>query len=118
MTTIALMTKHSRKPATYQDIIDLPENMVGEIIDGELIVSPRPAVGHALAASVLRIYVREKVRHVWLVDPLSRMLEVFRGHEKGWLLMGVFTEDQRVRAEPFDAIELVLEMLWPVVTSP
>jgi len=52
------------------------------------------------------------------VDPLSRMLEVFRGHENGWLLMGVFTEDQRVRAEPFDAIELVLEMLWPVVTSP
>jgi len=46
------------------------------------------------------------------------MLEVFRGHENGWLLMGVFTEDQRVRAEPFDAIELVLEMLWPVVTSP
>ncbi len=32
----------------------LPENVVGEILDGELFASPRPAVAHALAAS--RIY--------------------------------------------------------------
>src|SRR5712692_2715228 len=42
-----------KKPATYEDILRLPENVVGEIIDGELVVSPRPAVGHARASSVL-----------------------------------------------------------------
>ena len=31
-----------RRRATYDDIKKLPENMVGEIIDGELHVSPRP----------------------------------------------------------------------------
>lgn len=41
------------KPATYADLEALPENMVGEIIDGELIASPRPASPHAFAASVL-----------------------------------------------------------------
>lgn len=37
--------------ATYEDLLDLPENVVGEIIDGELIVSPRPAPAHANAKS-------------------------------------------------------------------
>lgn len=39
------------KPATYADILALPEHLNGEIIDGELIVSPRPAPAHALAAA-------------------------------------------------------------------
>ena len=42
-----------RKPASYQDIIDLPENLVGEIIDGELYVQPRPAPRHSQSASSL-----------------------------------------------------------------
>ena len=45
---------HSRsKPATYDDIVALPEHVVGELIDGELYVSPRPAPRHAVASSVL-----------------------------------------------------------------
>jgi Uma2 family endonuclease len=45
-----------RKPvarATYDDILKLPEHLVGELIDGELFVSPRPALPHAAAASRL-----------------------------------------------------------------
>ena len=41
------------RPASYEDILRLPENVVGEIVDGELIVSPRPASRHALASSVI-----------------------------------------------------------------
>ena len=41
------------RPATYQDLLALPEHVVGEIIGGELIVSPRPGPRHAVAASVL-----------------------------------------------------------------
>ncbi len=41
----------ARKLATYEDLFDLPENVVGEIIHGELVVSPRPASPHAFAAS-------------------------------------------------------------------
>jgi Uma2 family endonuclease len=43
------------KPASYDDLLALPENVVGEIVDGELIVSPRPTPRHAVAASVLGI---------------------------------------------------------------
>ena len=48
-----LRRMRSVRPATYQDIEQLPEHLVGEIIDGELFVSPRPAARHALAASTL-----------------------------------------------------------------
>jgi Uma2 family endonuclease len=41
------------RPASYEDILRLPENKVGEIVDGELIVSPRPGPRHALASSSL-----------------------------------------------------------------
>jgi Uma2 family endonuclease len=40
-----------RKNATYADIEALPEHMVGELIEGELHVSPRPATLHSRAAS-------------------------------------------------------------------
>jgi len=43
----------ARRRATYQDILDLPESIVGEIIDGELYTSPRPASPHARASSMI-----------------------------------------------------------------
>jgi Uma2 family endonuclease len=42
-----------KKTATYADLVALPPQLVGEIIDGELIASPRPAMLHARAASRL-----------------------------------------------------------------
>jgi Uma2 family endonuclease len=42
-----------RKPATYADLEALPPHVVGEIIAGELHISPRPAGPHAMAASRL-----------------------------------------------------------------
>lgn len=38
---------------TYADIEALPPHVVGEILDGELVVSPRPAPRHTRAASVI-----------------------------------------------------------------
>src|SRR5437667_6517507 len=42
-----------RRRATYADLLEVPEHLVAEIIDGELITSPRPASPHALAASAI-----------------------------------------------------------------
>ena len=41
------------RPATYEDLERLPDNLVAEIVDGELHASPRPAPPHTVAASVL-----------------------------------------------------------------
>lgn len=60
----------------------------------------------------LRVYAREAVKYAWLVNPAQRILEVFRLHDDKWLVLGVHSDDERVRAEPFDAIELDLATLW------
>ncbi|MBF5044760.1 Uma2 family endonuclease [Aggregicoccus sp. 17bor-14] len=178
------------KPATYADLEALPVHQVGEIVDGELYVSPRPASRHAIAASALggelfgpfhrgrngpggwwlldepelhlgpdvlvpdlagwrrermpRVpevtfftlapdwicevlspstakvdlvrklpkYAQAGVRHAWIVDPVIRALEVFRLEQGHWLLLSAYAGDERVRAAPFEAIELELEALW------
>ena len=41
------------RPATYEDLVSVPDHLVAEIVDGELWTSPRPAPRHAVAHSVL-----------------------------------------------------------------
>lgn len=180
-----------RRRATYEDILAAPEHVVAEILDGELVLSPRPAKPHAAAATALveeigppfkrgkggpggwiilaepeihlgsdvlvpdlggwrrermpaitndlpyftlapdwacevlspstaardraqklPIYARESVAHVWLIDPLQRTLEVLRREGPQWLIVAVYRGDEKVRAEPFDAFELDLAILW------
>ena len=43
----------AKRRATYDDLLKVPDDMVAEIIDGELFASPRPALPHALAASMI-----------------------------------------------------------------
>lgn len=61
----------------------------------------------------LPIYARERVSHVWLVNPLERMVEVFRLDGDGYRLVVTRGGTDRVRLEPFAAIEIELEALWP-----
>lgn len=182
------------KKATYDDILKLPENMVGEIIGGELFVSPRPANKHALAATRLtgklgptfggggegpggwwiisepeihvgkkteeEVYVpdlagwrRERmpeypdapffelvpdwvceilspsnmrldrtkkvpqyaslgVKHLWLINPRDKTLEVLRLESGKWILLSTHVEADKVIAEPFQAMEFDLGALW------
>ena len=58
------------------------------------------------------IYAREGVEYVWLLDPLARTLEVFQLRDGQWLEKGSWSGDERVRAEPFEALELELSALW------
>jgi Uma2 family endonuclease len=60
----------------------------------------------------MRIYAREGVRHLWHVDPLTRTLDIFRLTEGQWQLVQSFSKEERVRAEPFEAIELELPLVW------
>ncbi|HEY8209381.1 MAG TPA: Uma2 family endonuclease [Myxococcaceae bacterium] len=47
------MRHPSDRPATFKDLESVPENKVGEIIDGTLYVTPRPAAPHVVASSAL-----------------------------------------------------------------
>jgi Uma2 family endonuclease len=70
-------------------------------------------------ADKLPIYAREKIDYPWLVDPRLRTLEAMRREGAQWLVTGVWKDDARVRAQPFDAFELELAALWAdVVLEP
>lgn len=43
----------ARKRATYQDVLDAPEHMVAEVLDGELHLMSRPRRAHSRSASGL-----------------------------------------------------------------
>jgi Uma2 family endonuclease len=58
-------------------------------------------------------YAEAGVGNVWIVDPEAQTLEVLRvTRERRWETVAVFSEDDRVRAEPFEAYELELAALW------
>jgi Uma2 family endonuclease len=176
----------------WEQLKELPDYVVGEIVHGQLVVSPRPATDHAYASSTLggelmgpfqhgkgggpggwwildepelhfdkdvlvpdlagwrrermpefpqapaielapdwvcevispstarvdrvgkrEIYAREGVQFLWFIDPLERTLEVFGLEKGGWLVRGAWSDTDKVRAAPFDAIELDLSLLWP-----
>ena len=60
----------------------------------------------------MTVYAREGVRHVWLVDPKVRTLEVFRLDASHYLALATHAGEATVRAEPFDALALELHVLW------
>jgi len=189
------VTSPKPRPArpTYDDLRRVPPDKVAEIVDGELVVSPRPAVRHARAATVLSadlggpfdrpagggggpggwwllfepeqhlgddvlvpdlagwrrermpkvpdvpffnlapdwvcevtspatraldrvrkmpIYARERVGHVWLLDPIDKLLEVFRLEGQGWLLVSAHEGAAKVKAQPFEVAEIDLGRFW------
>jgi hypothetical protein len=63
-------------------------------------------------AKKMPAYARESGRHLWLVNPAARTLEVYRLAEGRWLLLATHEGAARVRAEPFHEIELDLAPLW------
>ena len=107
--------KKTQGPATYADLVALPDNVIGEIIGGQLFASPWLAMPQAAALDRIRkfsVYAREKVGHVWFADPAVRTLEVFRLLDGHWASVAGYEGDAKVRAEPFDAVELDPSRWW------
>lgn len=62
------------RPATYDDLVALPDHVVGEIVDDELWASPRPAPRHARA-------------HTSLVIAIGAAFERGPTRPDGWLIL-------------------------------
>jgi len=60
----------------------------------------------------LPIYARQGVAYAWLVNPNTRVLEVFRLDGSTYRLIATHRDAELVRAEPFEAHELELALLW------
>ena len=63
-------------------------------------------------ADKMPVYARERVGHVWLVDPLTRTLEVFWLDGPTYRLMSTHRDEAIVTVPPFEALGLELAALW------
>ena len=185
-----MAVRRSGRPATYDDLLAVPEHLVAEIIDGELFTSPRPAPRHASATAglsgalhgpfdrgrggpggwrilvepelhfgrdvlvpdlagwrrdrlpelpheayftlppdwvgevlspstasldrgkKLAVYARERIRYVWLVDPIAATVEIFELDAGRWILTFRAGGGETIPLPPFDAVPLDLTLLW------
>jgi Uma2 family endonuclease len=63
------------------------------------------------------IYAGAGVSYLWLLDPRSKLLEVFQLTAGHWLLAATFVGQDAIRAVPFDDIAFPLSELWPLDIS-
>lgn len=89
---------------TNAPYIEIAPDWVAEVLS--------PGTERTDRAVKLPIYARAKVAHAWLVNPIQRTLEVLRREGANWLTVSVYREEEVIRAEPFDAIDLQLGILW------
>lgn len=71
-----------------------------------------PSTARLDRSDKMAVYLREGVRHIWLLDPVAQTLEVYRHGGDAWLRVACHKDDEVVRAEPFEAITIALAMLW------
>jgi Uma2 family endonuclease len=60
----------------------------------------------------MRLYHAVEVRHYWLVDPVEEVLTVYRWTPEGYLHVLGATRGERVRAEPFEVMEIEVGVLF------
>ena len=58
------------------------------------------------------VYADLGVKHLWLIDPIIKTLEVYQLENQRWSLMASLSEEDKVSAVPFDAIKFCLDSLW------
>jgi Uma2 family endonuclease len=83
---------------------ELPPDWVCEVLS--------PSTAALDRGDKLKVYAEFDVKHVWLVDPDAQTLEILERDQKGYRLFEVLSGENKVRAVPFDAIELDLALLW------
>jgi Uma2 family endonuclease len=91
---------------------ELPDAAAFELAPDWVCEVLSPSTAAIDRAEKMPIYARERVPHLWLVDPIARTLEAFHLENDRWTLLGTWRDDARVRAEPFTELELELASLW------
>ena len=59
-----------------------------------------------------RVYHRHHVGHYWILDPIEETLLVYRWGPDGYIEVLAAERGERVRAEPFDALDLRVGVLF------
>jgi Uma2 family endonuclease len=61
-----------------------------------------------------RIYATYNVKHLWLLNPVQKYLEVYALAEAGWLHVETYRDGETVAAPPFEVHAFPIANLWPI----
>ena len=95
-----------------QRMPEIPTTAAFELVPDWICEVLSPVTAAVDRADKIPIYAGLGASYVWLVDPLTQTLEVYRLEGQRYLVLGTWRGDAVVRADPFDAIELELAALW------
>lgn len=71
-----------------------------------------PSTARLDRARKMHVYAREGVAHLWLLDPIAHLLEIYRLEAERWVVAATYDGDDTIRAEPFDALPLTMRRWW------
>lgn len=91
---------------------DLPETAYVALAPDWVCEVVSPSTASMDRVKKLAIYARERVPYAWIVDPVAKTLEVLRLESGRWSILATAAAQTLVRAEPFDALDLDLSLLW------
>ncbi len=91
----------------------VPEDLVAfELSPDWICETLSPATGTLDRVRKMPVYAREGVQFAWLIEPIQRTLEVFELQGQQRRTVANWEGNVKVRAVPFDAVELDLSSLW------
>jgi Uma2 family endonuclease len=97
--------RRSRLPSipNVAAIVDAPD-WVCEVLS--------PSTARIDRARKMRIYAREGVSSIWLLDPIARTLETYRLGAGSWVLISTYEGDDTIQPEPFEAAAVTMRRWW------
>jgi len=87
--------------------LTLPPDWICEVVS--------PSSGALDRGRKMPVYAREQVAHLWLVDPRTRTLEVYRLEDGHWVVASTHGGEEAIRAEPFEAVALDPRRWWGIL---
>jgi Uma2 family endonuclease len=64
------------------------------------------------------IYAEARVSHLWQINPVLKILEVYQLKDGKWLLLDVLRDDAQVAVAPFAEFSFSLDWLWSLEPVP
>lgn len=90
----------------------LPDSAYFDLAPDWICEVPSPATARVDRTKKLPVYAEYNVEHCWLVDPAQQTLEVLTLADRQWRIASNWAQQDRVRAAPFEEVELELGALW------
>jgi Uma2 family endonuclease len=91
-------------PADHDTVVQVRPEWIGEII--------APSNAGKDLVKKKRIHYRHRVLHYWIIDPRDESLTVLRWTPDGYTEVLIAERGERVRPEPFTAVELPVGVLF------